>query len=154
MLAYNTHDNGLRVSTAISRILLAVLVSFFIVKVDAFASPPTHHSSLSCGTSSTKHVLSSASSSSILAKESTIDNDNKDTSSPEAIFEQFAQFLIQHQTSMIAEIEQADGSDVAFSKDGWGAFENGTSDDNTKSGGITRVIQGGNVVEKGGEYNM
>ena len=55
---------------------------------------------------------------------------------------------------MIAEIEQADGSDVSFSKDGWGAFENGTSDDNTKSGGITRVIQGGNVVEKGGEYNM
>ena len=55
---------------------------------------------------------------------------------------------------MIAEIEQADGSDVSFSKDGWGAFENGTSDDNTKSGGITRVIQGGNVVEKGGEYNL
>jgi len=50
---------------------------------------------------------------------------------------------------MIAEIEQADGSDVAFSKDGWGAFENNGKSDNTKSGGITRVIQGGNVVEKG-----
>jgi len=49
---------------------------------------------------------------------------------------------------MIAEIEEADGSDVAFSKDGWGAFED-SNNDNTKSGGITRVIQGGNIVEKG-----
>lgn len=70
--------------------------------------------------------------------------------SPEEIFEVFAQFIIQHQTSMISEIEHADGSGVPFSMDGWGAFVDGnTSDDATKSGGITRVIQGGNVVEKG-----
>eukprot|EP00584_Thalassiosira_punctigera_P001255 CAMPEP_0172526788 /NCGR_PEP_ID=MMETSP1067-20121228/1624_1 /TAXON_ID=265564 ORGANISM="Thalassiosira punctigera, Strain Tpunct2005C2" /NCGR_SAMPLE_ID=MMETSP1067 /ASSEMBLY_ACC=CAM_ASM_000444 /LENGTH=317 /DNA_ID=CAMNT_0013310377 /DNA_START=334 /DNA_END=1287 /DNA_ORIENTATION=+ len=50
---------------------------------------------------------------------------------------------------MIAEIEDADGSDEVFSKDGWGAFEDGNGGDNAKSGGITRVIQGGNVVEKG-----
>lgn len=75
-------------------------------------------------------------------------NDGESSFSPEDIFEQFAQFLIEHQTSMIAEIEQTDGSGVAFSKDGWGAFENGNGD-NSKSGGITRVIQGGDVVEKG-----
>ena len=69
---------------------------------------------------------------------------------PDEIFEVFAQFIIQHQTSMIAEIEHADGSGVLFSMDGWGAFMDGkTSDDATNSGGITRVIQGGNVVEKG-----
>ena len=54
---------------------------------------------------------------------------------------------------MIAEIEQADGG-ALFCKDGWGAFE--TTDetkavdvDTSKSGGITRVIQEGKVVEKG-----
>lgn len=54
---------------------------------------------------------------------------------------------------MIAQIEQVDGSGCLFTRDGWGAFEN-TSDaeavaDKSKSGGITRVIQGGDVVEKG-----
>lgn len=52
---------------------------------------------------------------------------------------------------MIAEIEEVDGSEEAFSKDGWGAFEDddATTSDTSKSGGITRVIQGGDVVEKG-----
>ncbi|KAL7462296.1 hypothetical protein ACHAXS_002679 [Conticribra weissflogii] len=54
---------------------------------------------------------------------------------------------------MISQIEEVDGSGCQFSCDGWGAFAN-TSDgdaevDKTKSGGVTRVIQGGNVVEKG-----
>ena len=51
---------------------------------------------------------------------------------------------------MIDEIEQIDGSGASFSLDGWGAFENGNDDGIHKmSGGITRVLQGGNVVEKG-----
>lgn len=75
------------------------------------------------------------------------------TSSPETIFEEFVQFILEHQSSMIHEIEQIDGSGASFSLDGWGAFKNG--DDNgdiiqqKMSGGITRVLQGGNVVEKG-----
>jgi coproporphyrinogen III oxidase len=51
---------------------------------------------------------------------------------------------------MIDEIEQIDGSGASFSLDRWGAFENGNDDGIHKmSGGITRVLQGGNVVEKG-----
>lgn len=51
---------------------------------------------------------------------------------------------------MIDEIEKIDGSGASFSLDGWGAFENGDADNIQKlSGGITRVLQGGNVVEKG-----
>lgn len=51
---------------------------------------------------------------------------------------------------MIEHLERADGAGVAFSRDGWGAFaEDGENHDNTKSGGITRVLQGGRVVEKG-----
>ena len=78
-----------------------------------------------------------------------IDEETAPPSSPEEIFELFTQFIINHQTSMIAEIEHADGSGVAFSMDGWGAFLYGKTNDTTQSGGITRVIQGGNVVEKG-----
>ena len=56
---------------------------------------------------------------------------------------------------MISEIESADGSENKFSRDGWGVFAGDdsttatTSSSGNKSGGITRVIQGGNVVEKG-----
>ena len=77
---------------------------------------------------------------------------NEMTSNPQEIFEEFTKFLIDHQTDMISKIEEADGSEYAFSRDGWGAFENDNDDktkQQTKSGGITRVIQGGNVVEKG-----
>mmetsp|Transcript_27150 Transcript_27150/g.65229 ORF Transcript_27150/g.65229 Transcript_27150/m.65229 type:complete len:438 (+) Transcript_27150:110-1423(+) len=78
-------------------------------------------------------------------------------SDPETMFDEFARFLIRHQASMIDEIERADGSGVAFSEDGWGAFSPTDDDADTtrgassssESGGITRVIQGGDVVEKG-----
>ncbi len=94
-------------------------------------------------------ALKATSSSSLpIAEGSTIAED----ATPEQIFEEFAQFLIQHQTLMISEIEKADGSGEIFSKDGWGAFESAddrSNIDSTKSGGITRVIQGGDVVEKG-----
>jgi coproporphyrinogen III oxidase len=51
---------------------------------------------------------------------------------------------------MIDVIEQIDGSGASFSLDRWGAFANGNDDVIQKmSGGITRVLQGGNVVEKG-----
>jgi coproporphyrinogen III oxidase len=54
---------------------------------------------------------------------------------------------------MIDEIERADGSGETFSRDGWGAFADGgevvVAGGSGRSGGITRVLQGGNVVEKG-----
>jgi len=79
-------------------------------------------------------------------------------SDPETMFDEFARFLIRHQASMIDEIERVDGSGVSFSEDGWGAFSPPEDDDDvntrgassfSESGGITRVIQGGDVVEKG-----
>ena len=43
------------------------------------------------------------------------------TSSPETIFEEFVQFILEHQSSMIHELEQIDGSGASFSLDGWEA---------------------------------
>mmetsp|Transcript_30989 Transcript_30989/g.67080 ORF Transcript_30989/g.67080 Transcript_30989/m.67080 type:complete len:127 (-) Transcript_30989:128-508(-) len=45
-----------------------------------------------------------------------------------------------------------DGSEETFTEDRWGIFQDQTYEDEvpTKgSGGITRVLQGGNVIEKG-----
>jgi hypothetical protein len=70
------------------------------------------------------------------------------------IFEEFAMFLQKKQAEIIDELETRDGGDVKFSKDKWGMFED-QKEDNSKplqlrtSGGITRVIQEGNVIEKG-----
>lgn len=80
------------------------------------------------------------------------DSDYENNNSPEELFNEFTQFLINHQTSMIAEIEEIDASGNHFSRDAWGAFDDTTTTATavpTKSGGITRVLQGGNVVEKG-----
>lgn len=67
------------------------------------------------------------------------------------IFDQFTEFLKSHQPRMIDEIERIDGSGETFSRDGWGAFsDNSNATDNLiSSGGITRVLQNGSVVEKG-----
>ncbi|KAL3798807.1 hypothetical protein HJC23_004595 [Cyclotella cryptica] len=89
--------------------------------------------------------------SSLLSQTTTAtNNDNNDALDPEKIFEQFTKFLISHQNGMIDQIERIDGSGQVFSRDGWGAFSESSSSDNIdSSGGITRVLQGGNVVEKG-----
>ncbi len=67
---------------------------------------------------------------------------------PEVIFEDFASFLQEKQTEIIADIEGIEKSGQTFSKDCWGAFAD-DADPNIKSGGITRVIQKGDIVEKG-----
>lgn len=66
----------------------------------------------------------------------------------EEVFEDFAQFLISQQLSIISEIEEADGKGT-FTNDRWGCFDDGASDDGNTSGGKTRVIERGDVVEKG-----
>lgn len=53
---------------------------------------------------------------------------------------------------MIEQIEHIDGSGQKFSRDGWGVFtdkESSNVEVEGGTGGITRVIQGGDVVEKG-----
>ena len=117
------------------QLLTSVAACYFcaiVTKVDAFAA-------------------TSPSKSSLLSTESSSGGERDDDAlTPQEVFEDFTRFLIHHQKDMTSKIEKADGSENAFSRDGWGAFIHDNSDEGqTKSGGITRVIQGGNVVEKG-----
>jgi coproporphyrinogen III oxidase len=70
------------------------------------------------------------------------------TEEASAIFFDFVDFLKETQTEIIRTVEEMDGSGVSFTKDTWGVFD-GDGDTNVLSGGITRVIVGGDVVEKG-----
>jgi coproporphyrinogen III oxidase len=66
------------------------------------------------------------------------------------IFFDFVSFLQETQAEIISSIEEMDGSGESFSNDTWGVFsEDAGQDTNILSGGITRVLQGGDVVEKG-----
>ena len=64
------------------------------------------------------------------------------------IFADFVDFLRATQNDIIQQIEEMDGSGNKFTNDTWGVFDESTTDQ-VLSGGITRVLQGGNVVEKG-----
>lgn len=61
-------------------------------------------------------------------------------------FDDFATFLKEKQDEIITELEQMEG-DAKFSLDPWGCFL--TDEDENRSGGLTRVLQGGEVIEKG-----
>ena len=73
----------------------------------------------------------------------------------ESLFEDFASFLETKQNEIIAQIEEMDRSGATFCRDTWGVFQQNNdqasqgSNSSKRSGGITRVIQGGHVVEKG-----
>jgi coproporphyrinogen III oxidase len=77
-----------------------------------------------------------------------INVDSKSEQNLSELFDDFASFLQVKQSQIISEIEDIDGSDAKFCNDRWGMFADGASP-SMKSGGITRVIQKGNVVEKG-----
>ena len=79
-------------------------------------------------------------------KENEINTENRQSLAD--LFEDFASFLQEKQTQIISEIEEIDGSGETFCKDRWGMFAD-DANPSMKSGGITRVIQKGNVVEKG-----
>lgn len=77
-----------------------------------------------------------------------------ESSTSSSLFDEFATFLISKQSEIIGQIEQIeseyseDGEEHKFSKDCWGVFVD--DDENINgSGGITRVIQKGKIVEKG-----
>ncbi|KAL3939302.1 MAG: hypothetical protein SGBAC_005944, partial [Bacillariaceae sp.] len=65
-----------------------------------------------------------------------------------SVFADFVEFLKDTQASIIEQVEDLDGSGVEFSNDKWGVFED-DFDGGSLSGGRTRVIQGGDIVEKG-----
>mmetsp|Transcript_27993 Transcript_27993/g.39429 ORF Transcript_27993/g.39429 Transcript_27993/m.39429 type:complete len:394 (-) Transcript_27993:169-1350(-) len=69
---------------------------------------------------------------------------------PVIIFQEFTEFLQKTQTEIIATLEAMDGSGAKFSRDTWGKFLSDADESTTmNSGGITRVIQGGDIIEKG-----
>ena len=73
----------------------------------------------------------------------TIENHDVD-----ATFTNFVSFLISTQNDIIRQLETMDGSGQVFSRDAWGVFETPLKSTGT-SGGITRVIQQGHIIEKG-----
>ena len=87
----------------------------------------------------------------------TVTNTTTAITSPELIlFNQFVEFLIQQQTSIIHDIETTieASSGQTFTRDTWGIFQNTNNDTatitaNTGGGGITRVLQHGTAIEKG-----
>jgi coproporphyrinogen III oxidase len=72
-----------------------------------------------------------------------------DEPSASDIFEEFLELLQQKQDEIIKTLERVDGSGKTFCNDTWGIFSDDTADLATSSGGKTRVLQGGNVIEKG-----
>lgn len=64
------------------------------------------------------------------------------------LFSDFVTFLKEKQNQIIAALEEMDGSGAKFSNDAWGALEEGAPE-GLSSGGLTRVLQGGDVIEKG-----
>jgi coproporphyrinogen III oxidase len=68
------------------------------------------------------------------------------------LFDDFVEFLIKQQTTIIDEIESTieQRSGARFCRDTWGYFDDNNNDNNnSRSGGITRVLQGGDCIEKG-----
>eukprot|EP00559_Dactyliosolen_fragilissimus_P008980 CAMPEP_0184864160 /NCGR_PEP_ID=MMETSP0580-20130426/14064_1 /TAXON_ID=1118495 /ORGANISM="Dactyliosolen fragilissimus" /LENGTH=475 /DNA_ID=CAMNT_0027362843 /DNA_START=17 /DNA_END=1441 /DNA_ORIENTATION=+ len=82
-------------------------------------------------------------------------NSNNNSNDPKEIFHVFASFLRSQQSLLISQLEELDDSNQKFSYDAWGSFLGEDKDDieeklkNGGSGGITRVIQNGKVIEKG-----
>lgn len=65
------------------------------------------------------------------------------------IFDDFVDFLEATQDDIIATVEEMDGSGAKFSLESWGLYNENDRKTNAASGGKTRVLQGGDIVEKG-----
>lgn len=61
------------------------------------------------------------------------------------MFEDFTKFLKMKQEVIIGELESIENEEHRFTRDPWGCF----LEEKNKSGGLTRVLQGGTVIEKG-----
>lgn len=71
-----------------------------------------------------------------------------DTENNPTLFSDFVTFLKDKQSQIIESLEEMDGSGAKFTNDCWGIFADGGAE-GLASGGMTRVIQGGDVIEKG-----
>lgn len=124
-----------------------LLVSTALPTALGFARIPLPFSSSATTSTSTSLILSGNAGAGVAAAVESSSHE-EDTDSH---FEDFVEFLQTQQTEIIQQLEdvEAKSSSVAtFSRDAWGLFEEGNNSVGS-SGGITRVIQGGSVVEKG-----
>ena len=154
----------MRAPTPCSRLPLAaacaaLLLSRLVVLSDAFScsggrpsnsrSPGLHLRS-AASSSSTEETATSAT----IGDQHEIEPRGDPTTE---LFHDFATFLQSTQHSIISQLESVveSGSGQTFSEDRWGGLSNRTYSDppltssTTTSGGITRVIQDGDVIEKG-----
>lgn len=125
--------------------MIVLLVSMALPTTFGFARMPLPSSfAIASSSSLSKSGLAAEVTSSMNQKDDTLASGGEDTDSR---FEEFVEFLQAKQTEIIQQLEavEAKPSGATFSRDAWGLFE----DDKGNSGGITRVIQGGSVVEKG-----
>jgi hypothetical protein len=113
-------------------------LSMVLGPVDSWMMSPSLHSrSSATGTS-----LHGSGADDVETKETTLSMGASD------VFDDFVNFLKSTQSEIIQEIEAMDGSGKKFTKDTWGIFDESNEQDGL-SGGITRVLQGGDIVEKG-----
>ena len=151
----------MRAPTSCSRLPLAacaaLLLSRLVLSSDAFScsggrpsnsrSPGLHLRS-AASSSSTEETATSAT----IGDQHEIEPRGDPTTE---LFHDFATFLQSTQHSIISQLESVveSGSGQTFSEDRWGGLSDRTYDDRptsiTASGGITRVIQDGDVIEKG-----
>ena len=128
-------------------ILISVINLSLIVPATAWTPPANIGSSSSSCRKKDSTVLHEASSS---ASETSSSSEDEIEDDEELLFMEFVEFLKETQNRIIAQVEEMDGSGKKFSKDPWGVFdENNENSKQLLSGGITRVLQGGDVVEKG-----
>jgi len=144
--------------------LLLLLVVAFLPSTSAFSAAPSSsfHRVRALSQRSRHQDLSSGSTTQIQAASNRDKDDSTAVGAVEAskeelaIFEDFTNFLLAKQAEIINQVEALDTkSNAKFTRDVWGIMEDmldgGTAADLPKvgAGGITRVIQGGNIIEKG-----
>jgi coproporphyrinogen III oxidase len=130
--------------------MCVLLVSMALPTTFGFARIPLLFSSAITSSSVSGSGLAAAVKSSTNQQDDTLASTGEDTAS---LFGDFVEFLQAKQIEIIQQLEdvEATPSGATFSRDPWGLFEDdkGTGNNAGNSGGITRVIQGGSVVEKG-----
>ena len=128
---------------ATMRILYLPLVTVTLVLKVSFAWTP-HHVAAATGRHGSQHADSTSTLLGLDASSSD-DNDTVAASNTAQLFQDFCTCLRSTQASIIQQLEAMDGSGATFSNDTWGMF----NEEGLTSGGITRVLQGGDFIEKG-----
>ena len=155
-----TRATVLGAARAILWLQLAALLSWGAQPAESFHASSSRRTVSQPRRISNKTAARSASTTSISATTTTTTTTRRrhslEHNLPDPMFDDFVEFLMEQQTAIIKEIEETieQSSDAKFGRDTWGCFdETPESNDihkiNNKSGGITRVIQGGSCIEKG-----